>query len=151
MFDFHAEIKKHEGIDGAYVEIPFDVEKAFGARRVKVKAFFDNMEYRGSIIRMGGCYMLGLTQQIRKTINKQPGDIIRVQLEKDLEERVVEIPEDFRQALASNPSAEAFFARLSFSHKREYLQWITGAKKAETRASRIEKAIAMLMDGKSLK
>ncbi|TYP48134.1 DUF1905 domain-containing protein [Thermosediminibacter litoriperuensis] len=50
---FQAEIKKHEGINGAYIETPFDVEAVFGAKRVKVKAYFDGKEYRGSIVRMG--------------------------------------------------------------------------------------------------
>ena len=38
----------------------------------------------------------------------------------------------------------ADFDLLSYSHKKEYVKWVTGAKKEETRARRIEKAIAML-------
>ncbi|HCF48791.1 MAG TPA: hypothetical protein DER60_00825, partial [Syntrophomonas sp.] len=80
---FTAIVKKHEGINGAYVEIPFDVEEVFGAKRVKVKARFDGVEYRGSIVRMGGCYWIGLTQELRKTIAKNPGDSVQVEIEKD--------------------------------------------------------------------
>ncbi|MFZ5965714.1 MAG: YdeI/OmpD-associated family protein [Bacillota bacterium] len=148
---FTGEIKKHVSIDGAYVEIPFDVEAVFGAKRVKVKASFDGAAYRGSIVRMGGCYMIGITQQLRKTIGKNPGDIVEVEVERDEEERVIEVPGDFKRLLEQNSDAKAFFDKLSYSHKREYVQWITGAKKAETRASRIEKAISMLLDNKRLK
>lgn len=148
---FTAEIKKHEGIDGTYVEIPFDVEAVFGAKRVKVKASFDGKEYRGSIVRMAECYMIGLTQAIRKEIGKIPGDTVIVEVEKDEQERTIEMPEDFVTTLSEVPNALEFFEKLSFTNKKEYVQWIFTAKKAETRAERIQKAVSMLSEGKKLK
>ncbi len=106
---FKAEIKKHEGIDGAYIEVPFDVEAVFGAKRVKVKAYFGGKEYRGSIVRMGGCYLLGIPKALRKEIGKNPGDIVDVELEKDEEERVAELPEDFENVLKEHPQASREF------------------------------------------
>ncbi|MCM1567627.1 MAG: YdeI/OmpD-associated family protein [Dehalobacter sp.] len=141
---FIAEIKKHEGLDGAYVEIPFDVEAAFGARRVKVKATFDEMEYQGSIVRMNGIFLLGLTQAIRRKIGKQPGDLVNVEVEKDEQERTVEVPEDFLAQLQEAPNALTFFESLSYTHKKDYVLWITSAKKMETRMDRIQKAVEML-------
>lgn len=149
--EFSAEIKKHEGIDGAYVEIPFDVERIYGAKRVKVKATFDGVAYRGSIVRMDGCFLIGLTQAIRKKIGKMPGDTVVVEVEKDEEERVIDLPEDFQRALEENTAAHGYYESLSFSNKKDYFQWITGAKKTETRLSRIEKAIQMLAENKKLK
>lgn len=151
MQKFNAEIKKHEGIDGAYIEIPFNVEEVFGAKRVKVKAVFDGMAYRGSIVRMSGCFMIGMTQALRKSIGKNPGDIVEVTVEKDEEERVVEMSEDFINALEQNPSAKAFFETLSFTNKKEYSQWIGSAKRKEIRNARIEGAIQMLAESKKLK
>ncbi len=151
MQKFIAEIKKHESIDGAYVEIPFDVEAVFGAKRVKVKAWFDGVEYRGSIVRMGGCFMLGITQALRKQIGKKPGDTVEVVVEKDEEERVIELTEDFTAALEQNPAVKEYFQSLSFTHKKEYSQWIASAKKTETRTIRIEKALQMLGEKKKLK
>ncbi len=148
---FLAEIKKHEGINGTYVEIPFDVEATYGAKRVKVKALFNGVEYRGSIVRMSGCFMLGLTQALRKTIGKEPGDSVEVEVEKDGDERIVELPEDFKVVLKQNPVAKDYYSTLSFSKKKEYYQWITSAKKPETRATRIEKAIELLSENKKLK
>jgi Bacteriocin-protection, YdeI or OmpD-Associated/Domain of unknown function (DUF1905) len=144
MQKFTAEIKKAENVDGTYVEIPFDVEAVFGAKRVKVKAQFDGAEYRGSIVRMGGCFMLGMTQALRKQISKGPGDMVEVMVEKDEEERTIELPEDFQVALEGNAAAKEFYSSLSFTHKKEYVQWILSAKKAETRTARIDKAIDML-------
>ena len=148
---FLAEIKMHEGIDGAYVEIPFDVEAIFGGKRIKVKAYFDGREYRGSIVRMAGCYMIGLTQALRKEIGKEPGDTVIVEVEKDEEERAIEIPEDLASKLKETPGALEYFEKLSFTHKKEYVQWIIGAKKVETRNERIQKAVLMLAERKKLK
>jgi uncharacterized protein YdeI (YjbR/CyaY-like superfamily) len=53
-------------------------------------------------------------------------------------------PEDFACALDADPAARAAYDRLSYSHKREHLLAIEGAKKPETRLRRLEKALAML-------
>ncbi len=149
--EFIAEIKKHPEINGAYIEPPFDVEAVFGAKRVKVKAAFDGVEYRGSIVRMDGCYMLGLTQDMRKRIGKDCGDTIHVIVEKDEEERILELPEDFKEALENNTEAGKAYEKLSYTGKREYYLWITQAKKEETRRDRIVKSIERLSEGKKLR
>ncbi len=78
---FDAVIQKVEGIDGAYVEIPFDVREAFGRGRVKVRATFDGVPYDGSVVRMGTHgHIIGLRKDIRAAIGKQPGDAVRVTL-----------------------------------------------------------------------
>ncbi|MDR0472705.1 MAG: DUF1905 domain-containing protein [Treponema sp.] len=82
---FKAEIKKVPGIDGAYIEFPYDLKKEFGKGRVKVHAQFDGEPYDGSIVNMGLkhddgsiCYILGIRKDIRQKINKQAGDTIEV-------------------------------------------------------------------------
>lgn len=149
--EFKAIIKQHENKNAAYIEPPFDVDEVFGSKRVKVKATFDGEEYRGSIVRMGGCYMLGLTQEIRNKIGKGFGDEILVTLEKDEEKREVEMPEDFATAINSNETAIATFKSLSFTAQKEYVNWITSAKREETRLQRISKAVDLLADGKKLR
>lgn len=81
QYSFEAEIKKTPGIDGAYVEIPFDVKTEFGKGRVKVHAAFDGVEYDGSLVRMGTpCHILGMRKDIRAALGKQPGDTVGVTL-----------------------------------------------------------------------
>ncbi len=81
LYEFDAVIQKVEGIDGAYVEIPFDVRAEFGRGRVPVDASFDGVEYRGSLVRMGTpCHILGLRKDIRARIGKGPGDTVHVSL-----------------------------------------------------------------------
>ncbi len=148
---FEAVIKKVKGKNATYVEIPFDVEEVFGAKRVKVLAYFDEVQYRGSIVRMGlPCYMLGITKDIRKKIGKESGDIVTVRVEKDEEVREIDMPEDFKKALKKDNEAVKFYEGLSYSAKRKYYQWITGAKKEETRQKRISEAVLKLKENKKL-
>jgi hypothetical protein len=82
VYEFEAEIKKVPDIDGAYIEIPFDVKNEFGKGRVKVLATFDSEKYEGSIVKMGTpCHIIGVRKEIRKKINKQPGEKINVTIQ----------------------------------------------------------------------
>jgi uncharacterized protein YdeI (YjbR/CyaY-like superfamily) len=56
----------------------------------------------------------------------------------------LEVPDDLRAALSGHPAAQARFDALPPSHRREYLEWITEAKKPETRARRIAKMLGEL-------
>lgn len=79
VYRFVAEIKKVPDIDGAYVEIPFDVRAEFGKGRVPVTATFDGEPYEGSLVKMKTpCHIIGIRKEIRAKIGKQSGDIIEV-------------------------------------------------------------------------
>jgi hypothetical protein len=140
---------KSEASGGAYVEVPLDVEEAFGKVRVKVKAVIDGEPYRGSLDRMGGpCHILGVLKEIRQKIGKGPGDEVQITIEEDTEPRVVEVPGDLKEALENSPKACAFFQKLSYTHQREYVKWIDEAKRERTRRDRIARALEMLQEGK---
>lgn len=65
---------------------------------IKKQEHLDGYEYRGSLAKMKySCHFLGITQNIRKIINKQPGDTVHVTLVKDDTPRVVEMPQDFNE------------------------------------------------------
>lgn len=82
LYEFEAVIQKVPDIDGAYVEIPFDVKKEFGKGRVPVKATFDGEPYEGSLVKMKTpCHILGIKKEIRAKIGKQPGDLVKVTFE----------------------------------------------------------------------
>lgn len=148
-YEFEAVIKKVETVDGAYVEFPFDVEKEFGTKgQVKVMVTFDGYEYRGSLAKMGHhCHIVGLTKQVRHAIGKDPGDTVHVVLKQDIEPRTVDVPEDFQLLLNKYLEARAFFEKLSFTNRKEYVQWISMAKKAETRGCRLFDSIEKLSNG----
>jgi len=61
---------------------------------------------------------------------------------------VVEIPRDLLKELKKDEEARAFFDKLSYTHQKEYVTWVTEAKKEDTRQNRIAKTIEMLKKGK---
>ncbi len=80
-YSFEAIIQKVPDMDGAYVEVPFDVRAEFGKGRVSVHATFDGEHYDGQVVKMGTpCHIIGLRKDIRAKIGKQPGDSVKVTL-----------------------------------------------------------------------
>jgi uncharacterized protein YdeI (YjbR/CyaY-like superfamily) len=61
----------------------------------------------------------------------------------------IKVPADVMKALRSNKKALATFGGFSPSHRREYLEWIAEAKRAEARAKRIATMLEWLVEGKS--
>lgn len=149
IYEFDALLIKHETLNSAYIEFPFDVEQEFGTKgQVKVLAYFDGYEYRGSLAKMGhSCHFLGLNQKVREAIGKNPGDTIHVKLQKDEAERILELPEEFEKLLDNETKARDFFKALSYSNQKKFTDWIISAKKIETRDKRIKEAIEMLRNG----
>lgn len=147
---FKALILKHDNPDAAYIEFPYDVQKEFGKKsQVKVKALFDGYEYRGSMVKMKtSCHIIGLNKKVRETIMKKAGDTVSVVITEDREERTVEIPDDLSAAFSENAQARIHFDKLSFTNRREYVEWITSARMKETRDSRVGKCIRFLLEGK---
>lgn len=145
---FKGEILASES-GGAYLIIPFDVEKTYGKKRVKIKAWFEGIPYRGTLVRMGSPdHILIVRKDIRAKIDKSPGDVIEVKLLEDTEPRVVVVPDDFQVLLDEHEAVKAFYEKLSYTHQKEYIQWIEGAKKEATRIRRMNKAIEMMREGK---
>lgn len=143
---------QNAGGGGAFVEVPFDVEKAFGEKRPKIKANIEGVMYRGILTRMGtDFHMLIILKDIREKIGKTFGDKVKITVELDTEPRVLELPKELVKELKKDKEAKTFFDTLSYTHQREYVLWINEAKKEETRQNRILKAIQMLKKGKKAK
>lgn len=139
---------QNAGGGGAFVEVPFDVQAAFGSKRPKVKAWIEGVPYRGTLTRMGTeCHILGIRKEIRAQIGRTFGDEVTVSVEPDTEPRRVEVPDDLLKELKRDKAAKTFFDKLSYTHQKEYVTWITGAKKEETRRNRIAKIMEMLKKG----
>ena len=89
-----------------------------------------------------------IVKGIREQIGKTSGDDIQVLVELDTEERVIELLKDLMKELKKDKVVKAFFDKLSYSHKKEYVKWIEEAKKEETRQNRIIKTMEMLKKGR---
>lgn len=146
-YRFTARIEAANG-GGAYVLFPFDVQKEFGSKgKIPIKATFNGIPYTGTMIRYGHPeHMVPLLKAIREQIGKGPGDKIEVEVWKDDAVRALEVPAPFLTRLRRE-GLLAGFEKLSYTHRKEYCRWITEAKKEETRAKRLDKAIEMLHKG----
>jgi hypothetical protein len=130
------------------VEVPSEVVARLGSKRPKVRVTIHDHTYRSSVASMGGRFMLGISAEHRAGAGVAAGDEVEVALELDTEVREVAAPTDFAEALAAEPAAQRFFDGLPYSERRWFVLGIEGAKAAETRRRRIDKAVARLRDGR---
>jgi uncharacterized protein YdeI (YjbR/CyaY-like superfamily) len=86
---------------------------------------------------------------IRSETGLSAGDAVDVVLRVASTPREVDVPADFAAALDADPAARTFFEGLSNSIQRYHIDNIEGAKTAETRARRIEKAIGLFLAGQA--
>jgi hypothetical protein len=144
-YEFDAVIKLAGPGGGAYISFPYDPITCFGKKNlIPIECTFDGISYRGSIANMGTGPCIGILKAIREKLGKGPGDCVHVVVWQDATPRTVETPPDLAAALNENPTAAAAWERLSFSHKREYINVILDAKKAETRRARVQKTVDAL-------
>jgi hypothetical protein len=138
-----------EGKTATMFEVPLDVRTVFGRARPPVLVTINDFTYRSTIAAYGDRYYLPLNRHNRRGAGVEAGDRIEVALEADTQPRRVEVPDDLAGALQSNDVARSNFEAMSFSHQREYVEWITEAKRPETRKRRIEGAIKRLLEGRT--
>ncbi len=130
------------------VFIPYDVKEAFGTKgQVRINATFDGVLYRGLLSNMGFGHIVIVRKDIKAKIGKNHGEMVRVTIQKDTAERIVEVPKELQGALKRNTEASKFYNSLSYSNRKEYAKWIASAKKQETKNNRLNKTIEMLLGG----
>jgi hypothetical protein len=129
------------------VEVPFEVKERFGRARAPVRGTVDGADFRTTVAVYGGRYYLGFNKDVRDRAGIAIGDEVEVAVDHDREPRTVEVPPPLAAALENDSEARAAFDGLSYTHRNEYARWIAEAKREETRARRVEKAVAMLRDG----
>ena len=124
--EFEAVLEAGDGDGGVFVVVPFSVPEVFGTKgRVPVQVTFDGYPYQGSLKPLGdGHHSLHVLKQIRKAVDKTIGDTVRVTLSRDVVERKMEAPADLAKQLATNPAAAAYFAKLAYTHQREFVRWL---------------------------
>jgi hypothetical protein len=66
----------------------------------------------------------------------------------DYTTRSINVPEELKVVFKKNKPAEVFFDSLSFTNRREYVEWVVGAKRTETRSKRLEEIVEKLVTGK---
>jgi len=129
------------------VELPFDVKEAYGAARPKVRATVNHVTLRTTVSVYGGRSYVGFRKEIQEAAGIRIGDRIRVRIEPDIEPREIDVPDDLARALGKDQTASQTFDGLSYTHRKEYVQWVMEAKRPETRQRRVDRTIEMLRAG----
>jgi uncharacterized protein YdeI (YjbR/CyaY-like superfamily) len=124
------------------------VPAEFGKARAPVRGTINGQPFRGTVAVYGGRYYLPVNRALREAAGVAAGDAVVVELEADDQPRTVDPPPDLADALAADPQAKAAFAGLSYTHQREYAEWVAEAKREATRRTRVEQAVQMLRDGR---
>jgi uncharacterized protein YdeI (YjbR/CyaY-like superfamily) len=87
-----------------------------------------------------------VNRELREDAGAAAGETVEVELELDTKPRTVRLPKDLASAL--DDEARAAFDRMSYTHRKEYVEWIKEAKREETRRRRIAKAVELMGRGK---
>jgi hypothetical protein len=124
-----------------FIPVPFDPAPVFGKVRAPVKVTLNGYTYRSTIAAMGGTVCIPLRKSNREAAGLEGGETLDVRLDLDVEKREVKPPADLLMALKAAPPVWDRWRELSYSHQREYVEVIEGAKKPETRARRIDSAL----------
>jgi hypothetical protein len=133
-----------EGGERPTVELPFDAKERFGKARAPVRGTVNGTPFRTTVAVYGGTYLIGFNRELREQAGVAIGDEVSVEIELDDEPRTVEIPPRLAEALAAAPDAREAFERLSYTHRREYVEWILDAKRTETAERRVDRTMEAL-------
>jgi hypothetical protein len=108
-----------------------------GAKRFPVAVTINGYNWRTTVTRMGGEFLVGLNRAVREGAGVEVGDTVEVQLELDTAPREVEVPDALASGLADDPAARDAFGALAYTHRKEFARWVEEAKRDETRQRRV--------------
>jgi hypothetical protein len=135
------------------LKIPFNVPQIFGTKaRTFVQGTLKGFPFRTSIFPMGdGKFMMMVNKSMQAGAGVKKGDTVRVKMEKANTPPPLKIPPVLQRALRQHGPAQTRFNKMSYSCRKEYVDWITGAKQEATRQRRIEKMLGMIGGGERSK
>src|SRR3984893_12940071 len=150
MPDLRFECRLESDQEACFIRVPPEVLTTLGQRkRAPVKVTINAYTYRTTIAVYGGKSYIGVRREVREAAGVAAGDQLKVGLEYDAELRTVDLPEGLRAALQADARAAAAFEKLSHTRKKQFVQWVTGAQRPETRTRRMAQAMAMLRGRRS--
>ena len=131
------------------IPVPEHVIEQLGhGKRPPVLVTVNGYQYRSTVAVMGGRHLIGVSSAVRAATGLRGGDPISVTLKVADTPRDVDVPADFAAAMEDRVPARQFFDGLSNSLQRYHVDNINAAKAPETRQRRIDRAVALFLDGK---
>lgn len=125
----------------SYVEIPQHIAHELKPNckvSFRVKGLMDEFPFNGlALVPMGkGDFILPLKASIRKSLRKEKGAMLALQLEEDKDFKI-EMPDDLHECLAEQEHMMNNFLNMPKSHQNYYIKWINEAKTEPTRVKRL--------------
>lgn len=120
-----------------------------GPKRFPVATTINGYTWRGSVARMGGEFLLGLSKAVRDAAGVRAGDEVTVTVTLDEAPREVDVPPVLAAALDSEPEVRAAFDRLAYTHRKEFARWVAEAKQEATVQRRVQQALQMIREGRT--
>jgi hypothetical protein len=114
-----------------------------------VEGTINNHPFRATLAPDGQrSHWLKLNKKMREGAGADVGDVVTLEIMSVGKEPAPRVPADLRKALAAAPKARALWSDITPVARRDWIHWITSAKRSETRARRIDNACEMLAAGK---
>ena len=145
---FRSVIEQAQGPGATVALVSPDVAAALGGlKQMRVFGWVGGVEFKTSTYpwRGEGLYV-GIPKAVREAAGVGLGDEVEIELLRDDSPRVLELAPELDAALAAEPGLRQVFDGLSFSRRRELADPVAQAVKPETRAARVEKALAALRE-----
>jgi hypothetical protein len=145
---FRSTIEQARGPGAAVALVPPEFVEALGGFKQK-RAFgwLNGNEFTTATFPYKGTGLyVGVPKAARVAAGVDYGDEVELEILLDETPRTVQIPAELAAAFKVEPELATRFERLSFSRKRELADPISEAKKPETRAARLDKALARLRE-----
>jgi hypothetical protein len=120
-----------------------------GPKRFPVATTINGYTWRGSVARMGGEFLLGLSKAVREAAGVRAGDEVTARIALDTEPREVEVPAALATALDAEPEVRAAFDKLAYTHRKEFARWVAEAQQPATTQRRVQQALEMIREGRT--
>ncbi len=143
---FRATVEAARG-GGHVVEVDPAIAGRIGAKhRTRVRGTFAGTAYRSNLVSRGG-RLVGVHKATLRAAGTLPGDMVVITMAVDTEPLPNDkVPEALARALRRNAAARRAWASMPPSHRREYVGYITEARRDETRARRVDASIARIIE-----
>jgi hypothetical protein len=129
------------------IRLPFDAAKWYGMRgQIKVKVEINGCSFRTCLFPTAeGVHILLVSKQMQKAARVRAGDSARFQVERDVEERVVTVPDPLKRILAEDRSFRRWYEQLNHSTRNDIAKWVGEPKSADARVRRAEQIAERLL------
>jgi uncharacterized protein YdeI (YjbR/CyaY-like superfamily) len=146
---FRARLEQYTGRFSCTVaRLPFDATRTWPEMRLKrVRGSINGFAFRSFLLadEEGEHRLLMVYKFMARAVRGRVGDLVKIELEPDLEVPEAEIPEEFTRILKAEPDLRKWFNRLTKSDKRSVGYFVGQGKSAATREKRAEQMAEQMM------